>query len=147
MVTFLSNSITSPKEHHWYWLMLKRGGSFNTTKSFCLYMYKAAGPNLFNLSLNHFFQPVTYRQCCHSGREAQVLGAGQWSSPGSGLERHSRSDSWRGPTSRCRETLSLTPPLQRKATHRPGHLLNLKGTQLPTWQTARTYKLCGAVDS
>lgn len=66
MVSLLNNSVTSPKQYHRCWLVLKKEGSFDTIKSFCVYKYKVQGLNLFNLSLNQFSPPVKYRQCCHS---------------------------------------------------------------------------------
>lgn len=69
--------------------MLKKGGSFNTRKSFCLYMYKAEGFNLFNLSLKHFSN-LSNTGSIVSSVNAWVLGAGQCDSQDSGPEGHSK---------------------------------------------------------
>lgn len=126
MVSLLNNSVTSPKQYHRCWLVLKKEGSFDTIKSFCVYKYKVQGLNLFNLSLNQFSPPVKYRQCCHSQahgcRRTVRATLGLW--PG-GTPR--RGDIWRRVCKQMLRDSQSHPPLQRKVTQRPGHLLYLTG--------------------
>lgn len=144
MVTFLNNSVTLPKEHHWYWLMLKKGGSFNTIKSFYCTCTKLEA--LIYLTFHSTIVSNRQIQAVLSKWDTQVPGAGQCYSPGSSLEKHSKEVTAEdGSANRGWETLSITPSLQRKATHRFGHFCILQGTQLLTkWQE---HKNSGAADS
>lgn len=55
--------------------MFKKGGFFNIRKSFCLYMYKVEGFNLFNFFFKYFFNLLNIGSIV-SSVNVWVLGVG-----------------------------------------------------------------------
>lgn len=131
MDSLLNNSVTSPKQYHRCWFVLKKGGSFATRKSFCVYIYKVQGLNLFNLSLNQFSPPVKYRQCC---QDARGPGASPCYSRGSGWRNTAERRQLKKALHADAERLSVSPHLCRERPHTdlPTSCTS-PGTQLLMW--------------